>query len=170
MRRFLLVCACLLLGPTLLLSQVSATITTYEHQPKELVVRHLSGDPLTSVWVNADLDTLQFIDITGEVIDTVELGSVTSSKSVIRFTISSKAGGTSAYQYTDTLKWNTRHIIPYQTVNNISDSVFYVELADSAYAGEKFRIYLKEVQEVRMAGDTLVTKPDFSSSDSLNTY
>lgn len=147
--RKLLTIGLFLLYPLLLLGQISGVPTTYEHVPKRISVRHISGNPLTSAaTVPSLVDTLQLILVDGTVTDTVTIAAIVNS--IIRFSISSRSPRTTAYVYTDTLREGQSHVVPAgvrsgNSTSNIQDSVITFVLAANADPGEHFTIELSEL-------------------------
>lgn len=170
MKKFLLA---LFLLPVLVWAQASVTVTTQFKIRKVLIARQTST-LLSAVATTGDPDTLQQIDITGTVIDTIIQSPYAASLNVIKFYLSSTdpiSGRERSRTYTDTLRWGEQHIIPYAAGSGIADSLFYITMDDSSGLTESFRIILRPVNEVRISGDTLTTKPEFSiTADSLNTF
>lgn len=160
--------------PVSLMGQVTASITTFFDIPKRFVAMQTAGLPLDGTYTNGDPDTLPEVTITGVAQDSVYGTGLGNTESLFRITVdyvNPVTGSKKSYAYLDTLRWNTQHIIPYQTVSGVPDSLFFIEVADSVNRGDAFYLKLVPVTEVRLTGDTLVTKPEFSATaDSLHNF
>lgn len=163
----------LLLVPFGLQAQVTASITSYFKIPKRYMAIQSVGLPLDAAYCAGDPDTLQQIDIVVTALDSIYVSAATTYE-VFRFDVRAVdpiSGRERSYTYYDTLRCAVQHIIPYTTQSSISDSLFYITLGDSISTGDSFRLILQPIQEVRLMGDTLTTKPEFSvTADSLNTF
>jgi hypothetical protein len=168
LKRFLTGLA-LFLTASICAAQITATLTTYFSTPKEFQARYLSGSPVSGPYVAGDVDTMQAVQIVGRVVDSVASGATSSA--VVDFTVS--AGPTGRFfTYRDTLRHSVQCIVPKFDSLGINDSVVYFIMgANTISDGDAFEFVIKEIQQVRLTGDTLTVKADFDiSSDSLNTF
>ena len=165
----LLVGLALVLFPLVALSQMTATLTTYNESPKEFVARGLSGDPIATPYIAGQPDTFQLMTVVGQAIDSVYWKSMPAT--VFQFNVVRGDRNNVEYIYYDTLNNNVQHIVPKAESLGIADSMFYFVVNDSIANGEKFSLEIREILEVRLSGDTLTVNPVFTTgADSLNTY
>ncbi len=151
-------------------SQITVTATTYGRSPRELTARNITGSLLTSVSLMGEPDTSQILQVTGTATDSLADGP--TSLAVVKFEFIDLVTGKFLFSYVDTLRHSIQHVFPKFDSLGVNDSIYNIILGtNSVSTPAKFEFQVKEVTQVRLGGDTLTTKPNFSvTADSLNTF